>query len=242
MAKRRDKIAKNWRDKTSKIFDKHPDWNAGQLHRELAFILGDRSVPSLNSVQKYRQKTLVPNYLAEKEKGLDNLWSFGKTLDLTADAIAAIHEVQNWASGKYLENYFEPQGADGYVVRNGITIRQALWISRLYALKVIGNDMEFLWFASYVYAVYERMCWISGEQIDTWQLDYELRKGRSDFWLLGVSILENPLENSKGYITFESAFTLAATTERVQLIEVKNERELAEIFELDLTQYTENEK
>ena len=71
MVKGQGKLSKNWKRVASTIFIEHPDWNAGQIHRQLIMILGDSKSPSsVSSVQK-----LLPDW--RKHYNPDSPWSLG---------------------------------------------------------------------------------------------------------------------------------------------------------------------
>lgn len=191
----------------NKLQEKHPSWSYQQ-----AEIFAEQRLPGKSSIQKF----LNPENPKRKsqEPDIDIPWTLDKTPNLTADAIAAIFKVQNWAEAQNFESTYSNKGD---IIRYGISVRQAYWIARLY--KSI-SDTDFLWLASYVYAVYE----LSGElsatpQLNTWQLDRALRKGKEEFRLLGTNILESDW-------AFDAEFQLRMVEERVPLIEIKSWEEL----------------
>lgn len=234
MGNGKEKLAKDWKEIAAGIFRKNPDWNAAQLHRELVVVLGENRVPSLSAVQKYRQTVLSPKAQEIKEKGLDVPWSLGKTPELPAEAISAIFEVQKWAEAKGIDERAGrefPISNKGDIIRHGITIRQAFWITRLHK-SVKDKDTEFLYLASYLYGLCEAIHQLTNSPstpFNTWQLDRALRKGKEELRLLGANILGSDQ-------AFEALFQVHMALERVPMVEIKSWKELAEQSKARLAQ------
>jgi len=124
---------------------------------------------------------------------LDKPWHLGLTLDryglnkdylLAAEDIAAIIEVQKWleiAKDHPLLSSI-PEWTDS-ITSGGmattvwlLTIREALWISKLYKEKSLAGNTYRLWYAAKTYADYQRLCEISNTPpFDTIKLDEALR-------------------------------------------------------------------
>ncbi len=99
-------------------------------------------------------------------------------------------------------------------MRHGLTIRQALWISRLYAFINPSRKIELLWLASYVYSVFELQL---GTKANTWQLDRALRQGETEFRLLGMNIVDS---------SFEAEFQLHMASEHVRELKLKTREDI----------------
>lgn len=140
-------------------------------------ILGsEKKAPGISAVQKYRADVLEPNFQAEKEKGLDKSWHLG-TLEkhpLPAEALPFIFLVQEWLE-KFPDTFGNPPP------QVPLTIRQAIWIGRLYTTidksklkikKLLPSIAKYLFLWSKAYATREIICKNAGMPfLDTTSLD-----------------------------------------------------------------------
>lgn len=114
-----------------------------QLIKDINEVRDIEDLPSLYSIGDFRRKELERN----PESDLDNPWHLGTLNDdpLPADAIPHILLVQAWAKKNTIP----------------LTIRNAIWISRLYKIKEIKNT-EALFTVAGVYSIFERRCELAG--------------------------------------------------------------------------------
>lgn len=148
-------LEKNWRDEAAKIYSAHPDWNSGQIHRELIDRLDGVRAPGLNSVQKWRQSK-KPNMDLIEDSGLEEYWHMGLL-------------------GKY---NFPPEAVSKIfqLMKHGghPTIRQAIWLSRFSQLPV---SPDCLYYIAYHYAANEFLFQlVNGESsvFDATEIDKEI--------------------------------------------------------------------
>jgi len=168
----------------------NPDWSAEKVRQYLARATnGNLIIPKNLLIPKKRtiQKILAegkPQLDALNEEDLDKPWHLGlmREYDITAEAVPYIAGIQDWGE-KVPDAWGNP--------RKPLTIRQALWASRLY--KFVGwylNTLDkkqkrqapyhagkFLWEWSEAYAQYEIICKLASVPFETEQLDKAIRKG-----------------------------------------------------------------
>ena len=108
MANGKEKLAKSWKQVAEAIFFQHPNWNAGQVHRQLIVVLGEGKAPaSISSVQK-----VLPEW--KKNYSPDRPWSLGAYIP-QGDIMPLLSLQRQLAEhGKYL------------------TVRRARWYAILY--------------------------------------------------------------------------------------------------------------
>ena len=165
---------------------------------------------------------------------LENSWQLGQSLDLPSEAIAAIFEVQRLlekerdnpglatAGMKEWTEYY----TDGKMTTTAwpLTIREALWISRLYKINYKLSEPEMLylkihkrpipshrplsespyqlWKAANAYADYERLCIIAGIDFNTSKLDDALRSGsigEAKYGLFSEYTLKRTVKNERAH-------------------------------------------
>lgn len=171
-----DKLAKSWKKRTLEIYLQQPEWNATEIRDQLTTWLGKDNTPGKSSVQKELFR-LRKEY--SQIRNSDIPWHLG-TLEkhpLSPEAVPYILLVQNFAE-EYPDPHFKkPQSP--------VTIRQAKWIARLFAL--VGDihnlkDKKRLSAAAYLYdwsktyATHEIICKLSNPNapVDTSELDKAL--------------------------------------------------------------------
>jgi len=112
MVKGKETLAKDWKRKAEVIFTTHPDWNAGQIHRQLMEVLGEGRAPSsVSSIQK-----VLPKW-KENYKGYDDRrWSMGTFVPQGNIEPVLSLQRQLLENGRYL------------------TVRRARWYSILYPI------------------------------------------------------------------------------------------------------------
>jgi hypothetical protein len=176
-----EKLAKDWKDMAAAIFSQHPHWNAAQIRRQLIVILGSEAkAPGISAVQKYRSDVLEPNNRVIQDSGLDNSWHLGTLEDytITSEALPFIFLVQEW-----LEKY--PDAFNNPPPQEPLTIRQAIWIGRLYttidksklkAKKYLTSIAKYLFSWAQAYAMREIVCNTAGTPFDTTSLDRPYRE------------------------------------------------------------------
>jgi len=146
------------------IYEKNPKWKAPRVRYEVISILHkhDPSLPkdwpSLSMVQKVLAKV-------RKEVGKTNpkdaRWSLGSLIEypIPPEALPAVTKV-------YEE--LDPWSAFVDTAYGSFTVREALWVARLY--KIIDEpDLVLDW--AYQYAVEERYSEIMGKPLNTFDLD-----------------------------------------------------------------------
>jgi hypothetical protein len=208
------------------IFIERPDWNARQIYDRYLILIGDTNkAVTLNAVQKQVQR-LRKRYQEMQDTGLDKLWNLGIMSkedypdypELTAEAIEAIIDVQKWAEKVNIERIYETE-------RYGITIRQALWIARLYRAvkKHIGRSVEQLWRVAWTYSAYEILCSLSGTDFDTWEFDRALRAGDAEFRLLIWNVFGGDDDN-----VFKATFQMEMASQPIKQRKMRSIKEIAE--------------
>jgi hypothetical protein len=144
--------SKSTRELVETIFCEHPDWNGREIYEHYLTLIGDtQKAVTLNAVQKQVEK-LRPKYKEITSAGLDASWHLG-TLDsfpLPAESIPYILKIQK----------IQPD--------NRLTLRQALWISRLCNMI---KDVELLGKLAFQYAERQRLCQITGVELNTTEMD-----------------------------------------------------------------------
>jgi len=181
MANGKEKLAKKWKDVLSDLFRRNPDHNAPQLWEVLKSIFGEAKTPGLNSIQKELVE-IKKRYEKVKQEALDMPWHLGvkPEHDIPPTAVPYILLVQSFA-----EQYPDLRTKE---TQEPVTIRQAQWIARLYAMvgdihkfkdkkKKKLSAAAFLYDWSKLYATHEIICYLSGNQYDTYELDKALREG-----------------------------------------------------------------
>jgi hypothetical protein len=152
--------------------EKHPDWSAKQISDKAT-----TSLPGLSSIQKYLKKDVILNL--GKESHLEQPWHFGlmskPKYSIPAEAVPFIFMVQDWLEQMpSLRGIASPQ--------KPLTIRQALWIGRLYKTfdginlyeKLTLPEVIYLW--AEAYANHEAISALSGTVLDTTMLDQGMRR------------------------------------------------------------------
>ncbi len=152
--------------------ENHPDWSATQISHNATVPL-----PGLSRIQKYLAD--INPFLA-KPSELDQPWHFGlmskPKYSITPDAVPFIMMVQGW-----LEKMPRWQH-DSPLPQKPLTIRQALWISRIYR---IGDESalagrialpDFLFLYAEAYAYIEAISTLTGTLFDTTVLDKAMRE------------------------------------------------------------------
>jgi len=172
-----EKIAKDWKETAAVVLEQNPHFKAPQILRQLKLAYGEEKSPGLSAVQK--EVPLIRERLKTiQESGIEELWNLGTLKDhpLSAETVTAILKVQKWAEKRKIERA-------GRYERHGMTIRQAIWIGRLYdaVREFIGKDAEHLWCVSYVYTMLQIISDISDTPLNTWEWDQALRKGDMAF-------------------------------------------------------------
>jgi len=190
----------------------------------------EERLPGISVIQKYL-KDISPNYGKESDKP----WHLQETLDMPAEAIAAVFAVKKWLANPKNQPEITSIGQWTKDVTNGqmatsniLTIREAQWIARLYRIeanqlsrpdspyhlyKAIHKDNDFslvsnlylLWYTAKTYADYERLCKIAGVDFDTSRLDEALRQGSIGETKLGL------FENIKSEVNNERAHSKEST-------------------------------
>lgn len=192
-----DKRVKGTRELVTDIFSEHPDWNASQIYTRYKILVGDtKKIVTLNSIQKYLEH-LKPKLQEIKDSGLENPWQLGILVDhpeyhFDAEAIGAIYAVQLWARDG------RPDPSDPFKEPvKPLTIRQALWIARLYALwplekriksKEIMSHAPILYSYAKMYSQYEVTSFLRGIPLDTLVLDNALLRGLTPI-VVGDSVI-----------------------------------------------------
>lgn len=137
-------------------------------------------MPGISAIQKF---TKMLNEKLDKPSELDITWHLGLMgkYNIPAEALPYILMVQ-----RHTENSTDMFGQP----HEPLTIRQALWVSRLYGIitpnpKVMKKDPQkmlysiahYLYQCSEAYATREKICQLSGTPFDTTSLDKALRDG-----------------------------------------------------------------
>ncbi len=170
----------------AQVFLEHPGWRAKEIQAEVSHQVSKNGDgwPSLSVVEKllveirkrYTEKTL--------ESNLEKPWHLGlmQEYNIPPEVVPDILAVQDWCAEEHPEVPLFSSGA--------LTIRQALWISRLHGLtrvvragmvkeKIKDSDslQSWLWQWSKAYAQYEILCALSGTPFDTTRLDKAIWEG-----------------------------------------------------------------
>lgn len=185
-----EKVDKNWKDVAASIYIQHPDWNSGQIHRELISKLGESAPTHINTVQKWRN-TAKPRMDAIQESGLDGPFHVGlfrnSSYGFTPESLPYIFMVRQ------CEREFHNEV---------LSIRQAQWVNRLYAYyaydinkarekgkqKDFENLVKYLATISDQYAQEEILSDLLGVDIDTKRLDLAWEYGELTKYSLGKII------------------------------------------------------
>jgi len=217
----------------------NPDWSANQVMRCLKQNSnGNSFMPKLRTIQKIlsegRQKL---DEIAAT--GLDKPWHIGmistmqlttKFPELTSEAIQVITEVQKWSEKEGIERVHDKAAIP---TRYGITLRQALWIARLYRAvkKHMGNDSHEIWRVAWAYSSYQLMCELSGTDFDTWEFDRALRnaskmKGNREFVLLIWNIFGASTDEHE--YAFQAQFKQHMASQRIKPRKLRSMEQIAE--------------
>lgn len=154
-------ITNEVRQVITETYLKHSDWIAKEIRDGVEARLHEqnprskRGWPGLSSIQKELSKIrMLENQRPTELKELDNRWSIGtlKNFPIPAGALSKVLGV------KWLRR-------DGAVP---LTIREAMWIGRLYCLPMETKDISFL---SAQYALRERVSELTGKPVDTFEID-----------------------------------------------------------------------
>lgn len=151
---------KKWQDYAKDIFIEHPDWNAGQIYRELEARLGKENIPaSITSVQKVLPGWKV-KHAQESQKGLDGEWHLG-TLDkhpLSPAGIARIIDYKlkakknntDWVSiriARWMDRlssiYVSIEGQQIPLSADNLSFLATLYAAQEYGQEVFGEDYAF---------------------------------------------------------------------------------------------------
>lgn len=93
----------------------------------------------------------------------DSDYKSGSGYTISSETIGSILSVQRW-----MDKHFKNTPLN-------LSIRQALWISRLHS--AFKNSDEDLWRSSFIYSEYEILCELKKKSCDTTEFDKGLRKG-----------------------------------------------------------------
>lgn len=164
MVNGKEKLAKDWKQIAEGIFIDHPDWNAGQVYRQVKVVLGEARAPaSVSSVQKEMPKW-------KRNYSPDRRWSLGA--HIPQGNIVPLISLQRQLSKH-----------DRY-----LTVRRAHWYSVLYPVlsplleqaypdDKEQNELRIMQIASF-YCREEQKAKINGEPVlDTTELDNEFLIG-----------------------------------------------------------------
>lgn len=162
------------------IFLSHPDWNARQIYDRYLILVGDTNkAVTLNAVQKHVH-VVRKRYQKIQDTGNDLPWNLDKTLDLPAEAIAAIIKYKNETyqcivmppslSDQDSKYFVTHEGKRLTAIPRRLTVREARWVARLYAVKSL-KKASVLRYAVVVYSLLERLAELSGEPPDTSEAD-----------------------------------------------------------------------
>jgi hypothetical protein len=199
MRNSKDKKTKTTREIVLDIFLEHRDWNAAQIYGEYKVRRGKDFVVTLNAVQKHVE-TFREEY---KYIGhLDAPWHLGLLINpqynMTPEAVRVIVDIERKLEkdkDKEKNTFRRPNEFES--IRPTIpelTIREALWISRLYKLfdhaeKVLDEEgeeyikevNELIYERACAYAEREIICKLNKIYFDTFALDQALRLGNFVF-------------------------------------------------------------
>lgn len=108
---------------------------------------------------------------------LERAWCFGvlsnkdtpsDILNMSAEAIAKVFEVQKWVNKTW----------NTFGLHFQVTVRQARWVARLY--KLINDDSS-LFIFSWAYCMFEIVSSLSGNFNDTYELDKQILDNKIDY-------------------------------------------------------------
>lgn len=189
------KLTDEWKRAIASKNDKHPNWSAQKIldimQRSIRETLSGRDKDEIQrEIDKLPGISTIGNYLKEirspdntKPCYLDLPWSHGfsveKEKEVHPDALPYVYLVQQWAE-KNKDMWGQPL--------DRLTLRQALWINRLYGYftrdkKTLKKKDIMSFIASYLYnwskayADRERICKRSKTPFDTTQLDKMFSQG-----------------------------------------------------------------
>jgi len=189
-----NKRQKDTRSLVKDIFIAHPEWNARQIYDRYLILIGDTNkAVTLNAVQKHVE-VLRGNYNKMLESGLDETWYLHHTLDMSAEAIAHVLEVKKvMPEWMVLPPSLSEASPRHYVIMEGkkltalprrMTMREARWVERLYAVKSLKKTVV-LSKAVCVYTLLERLSKLLDTPLDT---------SEADEIIAGTKNVENALE------------------------------------------------
>lgn len=151
---------------------------AAQLQAGIQARYGELAVPTLETLVK------MISDARNHASPLDRPWHMGLLPDhpaITADAVRFILAVQDWYDHHTPRNQLLHNGSEW------LSVRQALWIARLYRLVKGESETDVLELQrlSRVYAEYELMHELSSAkgEFDTTEIDAAVREGRLPNWL-----------------------------------------------------------
>jgi len=152
--------------------DRELDWSEDLILAEV-----EECLPGVSAIQKYLQDL---NSRLDKPLPEDSPWHLHQTLDMPAEAIAHVLEVQKvipkWMvlppslSKPNPESYVIYEGVKLTAIPRCITAREAKWVARLYAIKSLKNTHT-LAKAVIVYSLLERLSELSDTSLDTSEAD-----------------------------------------------------------------------
>lgn len=188
----------------TRLWEKHPAWSDSEIKGELERILPKLietipeirdidDLPAVSTIADFRRDELAPKKREVTESGIDNPWQLGVMADkehpefhFHPEAVGYVLLVQEWAE-QTLNVFKQPH--------QPLSIRQALWIARLYSLANIGFQsldkktakkwsknpeiygFYFIWQWSEAYAARERLCQLANSKLDTAVFDKGIRRG-----------------------------------------------------------------
>ncbi len=163
--------------------NKYPAWNESKIEATAKEYL-----PSKSWIRDYITEVLTPNIKEIRDSGLDEEWHLGTLIKhpIPAEAIPYILEIEDWR---------EVQPGRG-LTHNKITIRQALWIGRLFAVaRTIKKDRvgRLAWLSGVAknYANWETQSQLLGEpprKLNTDILDMYMWTHRKSRVVMGLSL------------------------------------------------------
>jgi len=168
------------------ILAEHLDWNATQVHDEYMSLIrrgrldiAASDAVGVNAIQKHME-LLKPQLERMKDSGLDQRWHYGLLRDYAVDpdAMPIIRLVEEWLEGQAHAQEDMP-----------LTLRQALWVSRLHKVwtippkprrKDVVGIASTLYSWARAYAQREIICALTGVEFTTYELDKVFRKRGKD--------------------------------------------------------------
>lgn len=171
---------------------------ADSLYKDIRKMLREKNKPIPGKHALAKEVTRVKKIIAEKPPlVLDKPWSIGackeEKLQLSTEDILHILRVRKM------------QLKDRNLPR--LSIRQALWMARLYAVVLFTSvseeqAIERLWMYSFQYAIWDKVCELKGEYLHTRELDDVLLEGFEKFMEICKSrVFSNADEYKKYYIS-----------------------------------------